>query len=64
MIAIPGGSAEGARRLYEKAIELWDRNYTAQDNLAILHNQPVKKRSMLSRLFPPEKDAENKDKPN
>jgi tetratricopeptide (TPR) repeat protein len=58
------GNLEEAKANYEKAIELWDRNYTAQDNLAILHNQPVKKRSMLSRLFPPEKDAENKDKPN
>lgn len=50
------GNLEEARNNYETAIKLWDRNYTAQDNLAILLNQPVKKRSMISRLFPPEKD--------
>ena len=44
-----------ASKNYEAAIELWDRNYTAQDNLAILMNQPVQKRSIISRLFPPEK---------
>lgn len=58
------GNLEEAKTNYEKAIELWDRNYTAQDNLAILHNQPVKKRSMLSRLFPPEKIDQKKDKTN
>ncbi len=49
------GNLEEARKNYEEAIEIWDRNYTAQDNLAILMNQPVKKRSMISRLFPPER---------
>jgi len=46
---------EEAKKNYQQAIEIWDRNYTAQDNLAVLMNQPVKKRSMISRLFPPEK---------
>jgi tetratricopeptide (TPR) repeat protein len=49
------GELEEARKNYEKAISLWDRNYTAHDNLNILLNQPVQKRSMLSRLFPPER---------
>jgi len=49
------GDLEEAKANYEKAIALWDRNYTAQDNLAVLHNQPVPKRSMLTRLFPPER---------
>ena len=53
------GNLEEARENYKKAITLWDRNYTAQDNLAILHNQPVKKRSMISRMFPPERTNEN-----
>ena len=57
------GNLEEAKAHYEKAIELWDRNYTAQDNLAVLLNQPVQKRSMISRLFPPERD-ENKDTAN
>ena len=49
------GELEEARHNYEKAIALWDRNYTAQDNLNILLNQPVQKRSFLTRLFPPER---------
>ncbi len=57
------GNLEEARANYETAIELWDRNYTAQDNLAILLNQPVQKRSMFSKLFPPEKCEEKKDTP-
>jgi len=49
------GNLEEARSNYESAIELWDRNYTAQDNLNILMNRPVQKRSIISRLFPPER---------
>ncbi len=49
------GELEEARKNYEKAISLWERNYTAHDNLNILLNQPVKKRSMISKLFPPER---------
>ncbi len=53
------GNFEQAKANYEKAIELWDRNYTAQDNLNTLLNQPIKKRSMIDKLFPPEKDKES-----
>lgn len=49
------GDLEEAKKNYEAAIELWDRNYTAMDNLNILTNQPVQKRSLISRLFPPER---------
>lgn len=49
------GDLEEAKKNYETAIELWDRNYTAMDNLNILTNQPVQKRSLISRLFPPER---------
>jgi len=49
------GDLDEARKNYESAIELWDRNYTAQDNLNILMNRPVQKRSLISRLFPPER---------
>ncbi len=55
------GNLEQAKENYEKAISLWDRNYTAQDNLNILMNQPAEKRSMIDRLFPPDK---NKEKSN
>lgn len=44
-----------AKEYYETAIELWDRNYTAKDNLNVLLNQPVDKRSLIDRLFPPER---------
>ena len=52
------GNLEEAKRSYEKAIELWDRNYTAKNNLNVLMNQPVEKRSIIDRMFPPEKAAE------
>lgn len=50
------GNLDEARNNYETAIRLWDMNYTAQNNLAVLLNQPIKKRSIISRLFPPEKN--------
>ena len=52
------GNLEISKKCYEKAIELWDRNYTAKDNLNVLLNQPVNKRSMIDRMFPPERAAE------
>lgn len=52
------GNLEQAKESYTKAINLWDRNYTAQDNLNVLMNQPVQKRSMIDRLFPPDKNKE------
>ena len=54
------GNLETAKKCYETAIELWDRNYTAKDNLNVLLNQPVNKRSMIDRMFPPERAAELK----
>ncbi|PID72316.1 MAG: hypothetical protein CSB34_02895 [Desulfobulbus propionicus] len=54
------GNLEEAKGSYEKAIALWDRNYTAKNNLNILLNRPVEKRSMVDRLFPPERAAELK----
>ena len=53
------GNFKQAKANYEKAIQLWDRNYTAQDNLNTLLNQPIKKRSMIDKLFPPEKNKES-----
>ncbi len=45
-----------AARHYKKAIELWDRNLSAENNLNILLGRPLKKRSFIQKLFPPEKD--------
>ncbi len=52
------GELEEAKAYYEKALTLWDRNYTAKDNLNILMNQPIEKRSMIDRLFPPERSED------
>lgn len=47
---------EAAAKSYQKAIELWDRNLTAENNLNILLGRPIKKRSLIQKLFPPERD--------
>ncbi len=41
---------------YMKAMELWEENLTAENNLNVLLNRPKRKRSLLRKLFPPEKD--------
>lgn len=46
---------EAAVLNYKKAIDLWDHNYTAQDNLNLLLGRPIKKRSAIQKLFPPSK---------
>lgn len=46
---------EAAVKSYQTALELWDRNLTAENNLNILLGQPLKKRNILQRLFPPER---------
>ncbi len=40
---------------YKKAIDLWDQNMTAQNNLNVLLGRPLEKQTMLEKLFPPEK---------
>ncbi|MCP3875175.1 MAG: hypothetical protein GY699_18730 [Desulfobacteraceae bacterium] len=49
------GNLQESKENYQRAIELWDRNYTAKDNLNMLMNLPKEKRSMLDRFFPPER---------
>jgi hypothetical protein len=46
---------DSAAIFYKKAIELWDRNLTAENNLNILFNKPLRKRTFIQKLFPPEK---------
>jgi tetratricopeptide (TPR) repeat protein len=46
---------DSAAFYYQKAIDLWDRNLTAENNLNILLNKPLKKRNIIQTLFPPEK---------
>ena len=47
---------DSAAILYQKAIELWDQNITAKNNLNILLDRPLEKRLFLQKLFPPEKN--------
>ncbi|MGC9344755.1 MAG: hypothetical protein ACP5E3_18755 [Bacteroidales bacterium] len=46
---------DSAAFFYTRAIDLWDRNLTAENNLNILLNRPLKKRNLIQKLFPPEK---------
>lgn len=40
---------------YEQAIQLWDRNLEAENNLNKILNKPLKKRNLIQKLFPPER---------
>ncbi len=46
---------ETAADCYLKAIELWDKNLQAENNLNVLLNKPQKKRSVIEKLLPDEK---------
>ncbi len=41
---------------YEKALSLWDRNLTAENNLNRLLGKPLKKRNFIQKIFPPDRD--------
>lgn len=46
---------DSAANCYSMALELWDRNLTAENNLNILLGLPQKKRNIIQQLFPPER---------
>ncbi len=46
---------EEAANAYMKALELWDRNLTAENNLNMLLGKPQKKQNFIQRMFPPER---------
>lgn len=46
---------EEAVKTYAEALELWDQNLTAENNLNSLLGRPQKKRSLIKKLFPPER---------
>jgi len=46
---------DSAALCYQKALELWDRNLTAENNLNILLGRPLKKRNIIQRMFPPDR---------
>ncbi len=44
-----------AMHCYNKALELWERNLAAENNLNLLLGEPLKKRHILEKIFPPER---------
>jgi tetratricopeptide (TPR) repeat protein len=46
---------EEAIDYYIKALELWDQNHVARNNMNILFGEPIEKQSVLRKLFPPER---------
>lgn len=52
------GDLDGSRQHYEKAIELWDENHAAQDNLNRLMGLPPEKRNIIRKMFFKERKAE------
>ncbi len=47
---------DSAAMYYKKALDLWDRNLTAENNLNILLGKPLKKRNFIQKLFPPDRN--------
>ena len=41
---------------YEKAMKFWDRNLDAENNLNKLLGRPLKKRNIIQKMFPPDKE--------
>jgi tetratricopeptide (TPR) repeat protein len=46
---------EEAIHYYIKALELWDQNHVAKNNMNILFGEPIEKQSVLRKLFPPKR---------
>ena len=46
---------EEAIDYYIKALELWDQNHVAKNNMNILFGEPIEKQSVLRKLFPPKR---------
>ncbi len=47
---------DSAAYCYKEAVDLWDRNLTAENNLNVLLGRPLRKRSFIQKLFPPNRD--------
>ena len=48
-----------AAESYIKAIKLWKDNYTARNNFNVLMGKPPRDRSIIDKLFPPDKNRFN-----
>jgi len=49
---------EAAAQYYKQAIDLWERNLTAENNLNILLGRPLVKRNFIQKMFPPSRDKD------
>jgi len=49
------GEYDLAIKYYREALELWDRNLSAENNLNAIFGKPSRQRNILQRLFPPER---------
>ncbi|TVR43666.1 MAG: hypothetical protein EA394_00920 [Bacteroidia bacterium] len=47
---------EEAYEYYAKALELWEENHAAKNNMNILFGKPPEKQSFLRKLFPPDRN--------
>jgi hypothetical protein len=50
------GAYNEAASHYTKALKYWDRNLSAENNLNALLGKPLRKRTLIEKLFPPKKD--------
>jgi tetratricopeptide (TPR) repeat protein len=46
---------EEAIQHYIKALDLWDQNHIAKNNMNVLFGRPIEKQSIMRKLFPPER---------
>ncbi|MBS3769994.1 MAG: hypothetical protein V5A59_10190 [Bacteroidales bacterium] len=49
---------EEAAKNYKTALDMWEKNITAENNLNLLLGKPLKERSFIRKLFPPERNKE------
>ena len=47
---------EQALAYYKKAIDLWDQNMDARNNVNVLLGRPKEKRNFIQKMFPPQKE--------
>lgn len=50
------GNIGKSEKCYNDAIQLWEENHVAKNNLNILKGRPMEKRGILKSLFPPKKN--------
>lgn len=50
------GDYEVALENYKKAIDLWDQNMDAKNNVNVLLGRPKEKRNLIQKMFPPQKE--------